>query len=72
MSSTNDATEDAMLTVTVASKVSFTELCGLLEKISKTTGNDKKKKVLKDFVQKWRDFHDELHSKSNDTVRYVI
>ncbi|XP_041359150.1 DNA ligase 4-like [Gigantopelta aegis] len=60
-------TDDENLTVTVASKVSFTELCGLLEKISKTSGNDKKKRVLKDFVQKWRNFHDELHSKSNDT-----
>ncbi|GFN81474.1 DNA ligase [Plakobranchus ocellatus] len=47
--------------ITVASKVTFAELCGLLEKIQKTQGNDKKKRVLKDFVDKWRDFHTKVH-----------
>lgn len=49
----------------VASKVKFAELCGLLERIEKTQGNDKKKRVLKGFVDKWREFHKEIH---NDDV----
>ncbi|XP_050403534.1 DNA ligase 4 [Patella vulgata] len=51
---------------TVASKVGFAELCGLLEKISKTQGNDKKKKVLKEFVDLWRNYHTELHADNPD------
>lgn len=51
---------------TVASKVYFAELCGLLEKISKTQGNDKKKRILKDFIDHWRSSHKLLHD--NDTV----
>ncbi|XP_025109281.1 DNA ligase 4-like isoform X2 [Pomacea canaliculata] len=53
---------------TVASLVPFAELCGLLEKISKTQGNDKKKRVLKDFVDRWRNLHDDLHKKDSDTT----
>ena len=55
--------KDVKPDVTVASQVSFTELCGLLEKISRTQGNDKKKKFLKDFIDKWREFHDKIHDK---------
>ncbi|KAL5020930.1 hypothetical protein ScPMuIL_000085 [Solemya velum] len=47
--------------VSVASKVSFAELCGLLEKISRTQGNDKKKRLLKEFVERWREFHKTIH-----------
>lgn len=54
--------------LTVASQVSFAELCGLLEKISKTHGNEKKKAVLGTFVEKWREFHQELHKDNPDTV----
>lgn len=53
---------------TVASEVPFSELCGLLEKISKTQGNDKKKKILKDFIDKWREYHDKLHKGKKDLV----
>ena len=35
-------------------KVRFTEICGLLERLQKTTGNDNKKQILKDFISKWR------------------
>ena len=58
--------------VTVASKVHFAELCGLLEKISKTQGNDKKKRILKDFIDHWRQSHDSLHGRGKDTVITVI
>lgn len=54
--------------LTVASQVSFAELCGLLEKISKTHGNEKKKAVLGTFVEKWREFHQELHKDNPDTT----
>ncbi|XP_071117642.1 DNA ligase 4-like [Haliotis cracherodii] len=59
---------DVKTGVSVAAKVSFTELCGLLEKISRTQGNDKKKRVLRDFVEKWRDFHNETHGENKDTT----
>lgn len=55
--------------VSVASKVSFAELCGLLEKISRTQGNDKKKRILKEFVDQWREFHKTIH---NDDDKLVI
>ncbi|XP_005097120.1 DNA ligase 4 [Aplysia californica] len=54
--------------VTVASKVSFAELCGLLERIQKMQGNEKKRRVLRDFVEKWRQFHDEVHKDSPNTT----
>lgn len=57
---------------TVASEVPFSELCGLLEKISKTQGNDKKKRILKDFIDKWREYHDKLHKGKKDLVCSVI
>ena len=54
----------------VAEKVAFAELCGLLEKLSKTQGNDKKKRVLKDFVDQWRNLHNDIHSDDAElTVR---
>lgn len=47
--------------VTVASKVPFFELCGLLERIAKRSGNEEKRKILRSFIDKWRDFHDKIH-----------
>lgn len=58
-------------TGTVASQVKFSELCGLLEKIQKTQGNDKKKKVLKEFFDKWREFHLQIYQDDKDTVDSV-
>jgi len=57
---------------TVASDVHLAELCGLLEKISKTQGNDKKKKILKKIVQQWRESHDKLHGKTSKTLAFKI
>ena len=52
----------------VAGKVAFVELCGLLEKLSKTQGNEKKKRVLREFVDRWRRLHSEVHSDDADTT----
>lgn len=60
-----DASDDGP---SVASKVFFAELCGLLEKISKTQGNDKKKRIMKEFIDKWGDFHNQLHNDNKKTV----
>ncbi|XP_060566406.1 DNA ligase 4-like [Ruditapes philippinarum] len=54
--------------VTVASKVHFSEMCGLLEKISKTQGNDKKKRILKDFIDQWRKSHQVVHGSEKTTT----
>ena len=45
----------------VAAQVPFAELCGLLEKLSKTQGNEKKKKILENFIDHWRKLHNEVH-----------
>ena len=57
-----------MDTPTVAGKVPFAELCGLLEKLQKISGNDKKKRILRDFVEKWRQFHNDVHKDEINTV----
>ena len=53
----------------VASQVPFYDLCLLLEKISNTSGTDKKKKILSTFVSSWREAHGKLHGTSR-TVEY--
>jgi hypothetical protein len=58
--------------VTVASKVHFSEMCGLLEKISKTQGNDKKKRILKDFIDQWRKSHQVVHGSEKTTVSVTM
>jgi hypothetical protein len=63
-----DSSGSSQTGTVVAAQVSFTELCGLLEKLSKTQGNDKKKKVLKDFVDHWRKLHNEVHKDDADTT----
>ncbi|KAH9499884.1 DNA ligase (ATP) [Bulinus truncatus] len=63
-----DNSDKPKTTVTVASQVKFSELCGLLEKIQNTQGNEKKKKVLQDFVLKWRSCHQELHKINPDNI----
>ena len=57
-----------MTTSVVAGNVAFAELCGLLERLQKMSGNDKKKRILKDFVDKWRQFHDDVHKDDKSTV----
>ena len=55
--------------VEAASQVPFYDLCSLLEKISNTSGTDKKKKILSIFVSFWREAHRNLHGTSR-TVEY--
>ncbi|KAL3869402.1 hypothetical protein ACJMK2_042087 [Sinanodonta woodiana] len=64
----DDDKEDSANSVVLASKVKFAELCGLLEKIWKTQGNDKKKRILKDFIDHWRQSHETLHKGNNETT----
>ena len=52
----------------VAEQVPFFDLCSLLEKISATSGTDKKKKILKTFVEQWRGAHNRLHPTDADTT----
>ncbi len=37
-------------------------MCSLMEKINNTSGTDRKKRILKSFVDKWREAHNKLHS----------
>lgn len=53
----------------VASQVPFNDLCYLLEKISNTSGTEKKKKILSTFLTSWREAHRKLHKDSPKTVR---
>jgi len=55
----------------VASKVPFCQLAVLLDKISDMEGKDRKKKLLKDFIDEWRAFHIKLHGPSGDLVSFV-
>ena len=52
----------------VASKVPFAELAGLLEKISDRKGTDNKKSLLTMFIDQWRNFHEQLHKEETVTV----
>ena len=45
----------------VASQIPFHDLCALMEKIHKTQGTDKKKKILSSFIERWRETHARLH-----------
>ena len=54
----------------VASTVPFFDFCSLLEKISATKGNDKKKKLLSVFIEQWREAHDSLHGNGHVVSRY--
>ena len=56
----------------VASKVPFFQLCNILERIQKKSGNDNKKKLLKEFVDEWRSFHAKIHKDDKDTVSIVL
>lgn len=59
---------DIKLELMVVFKVFFVELCGLLEKIFKIYGNEKKKVVLGIFVEKWCEFYQELYKDNLDIV----
>ena len=45
----------------VADSVPFSDFCSILEKINVTKGNNKKKGILKWFIDHWREAHLSLH-----------
>ena len=45
----------------VSSQVPFHDLCALLEKIHGVKGTDKKKHILKSFINSWRETHQKIH-----------
>ena len=49
----NVASDEIKLT-SVDSRVKFSEVCGLLEKLQKKSSTDGKKEIFKDFLTKWR------------------
>ncbi|XP_073251496.1 DNA ligase 4-like [Porites lutea] len=55
------------VTTAVASQVPFYDFCSLLEKISGTSGTEKKKKILTTFLNSWREAHGKLHGSSKTT-----
>lgn len=59
------------VTTAVASQVPFYDFCSLLEKISGTSGTEKKKKILTTFLNSWREAHGKLHG-SSKTVEYFL
>ena len=56
----------------VAGEVAFAELCGLLERLSKIQGTAKKKGVLREFVDRWRLLHNQVHSDDAATTVRAI
>nr|XP_039270853.1 DNA ligase 4-like [Styela clava] len=48
---------------TVASKVPFGQLCQLFERISRGKSNPVRREEFRNFVKKWREHHEKLHSK---------
>jgi hypothetical protein len=62
-----------MMSATVASKVPFSEIGGLLEKLSaKKAVSETKKSLVRDFIKTWREFHDKLHADDPNTVMAKI
>lgn len=53
---------------TVAKYIPFAELSGFLEKVQRKQGNENKKAVFKSFLEKWREFHKELHKDKPNVV----
>ncbi|XP_064626451.1 DNA ligase 4-like [Lineus longissimus] len=60
------------MVATVASKVPFSEIGGLLEKIEKLSAkkavSETKKSLVRDFIKSWREFHDKLHADDPNTT----
>ncbi|KAM3935052.1 DNA ligase 4 [Leptodactylus fuscus] len=55
-------------TKTVASQVPFADLCSTLERIQKCKNKAEKAKILKQFVDSWRRFHDAIHKSEPTTT----
>ncbi|XP_070569622.1 DNA ligase 4-like [Ptychodera flava] len=66
--SADDGVTTAADSVTVASKIPFFELCGFLDRVHKKHGTDLKKKLFREFLDKWRDAHNDLHKNSPNTT----
>ncbi|ROL50006.1 DNA ligase 4 [Anabarilius grahami] len=52
----------------VAAQVPFIHLCTVLEKIQKTKLRPDKNKILKEFIDSWRNFHAALHKDNSNTT----
>ncbi|XP_067259640.1 DNA ligase 4 isoform X1 [Chanodichthys erythropterus] len=52
----------------VAAQVPFIHLCTVLEKIQKTKLRPDKGKILKEFIDSWRNFHTALHKDNSNTT----
>lgn len=52
----------------VAAQVPFIHLCTVLEKIQKTKLRPDKSKILKEFIDSWRNFHAALHKDNSNTT----
>ena len=57
----------------VAAEVPFQDVCGLMERVQKTSGLEKKKRILASFLEKWREEHTRIHpTDSATTVRLLL
>jgi len=54
--------EEATTEPTIASQVPFHDFAMVCEKISKTQGKDKKKTIMKKFIDHWRSAHNKMHA----------
>ena len=52
----------------VAEEVPFHDVCGLMERVQKVSGLEKKKRILASFLEKWREEHQRLHPTDADTT----
>ena len=52
----------------VAEIVPFSELCGLLDKIDGRKGTEEKRKILRQFIDRWREFHEKIHGNDKTVV----
>ena len=52
----------------VAAEVPFHDMCSLMERVSKVSGIEKKKKIFGSFLEKWREEHLRLHPTDADTT----
>ncbi|XP_059410112.1 DNA ligase 4 [Carassius carassius] len=59
---------DAPPQTAVAAQVPFIDLCTVLENIQKTKLRPDKSKILKDFIDSWRNFHAALHKDNSNTT----
>ncbi|CAH1249356.1 LIG4 [Branchiostoma lanceolatum] len=51
----------------VSATVPFTHLCTMLEGVDRAKGKDNKKKIFKEFLDKWREFHNSVHKDDPNT-----